>query len=71
MAKIVEELNKVEYFLDLNLKFNDAIVSTRVCQIHYYLNSSSVHYYRNVFFDYFHLCAVSFSIHGGVIAVHM
>ncbi|XP_021952574.2 LOW QUALITY PROTEIN: protein FAM135A-like [Folsomia candida] len=71
MAKIVEELNKVEYFLDLNLKFNDAIVSTRVCQIHYYLNSSSVHYYRNVFFDYFHLCAVSFSIHGGVIAVHI
>ena len=65
----LEELQKVEFNLDLKLCFNDGIVSARTLTLNVFPNG--IHYYRPIFFDYFHLCAVSISVHGGLIAVQM
>jgi hypothetical protein len=69
VQKLIEDLNRVEYVLDIKLCFNDSVVSSRKLTIN--LTNFTINYYRPVFFDYFHLCAVSLSVHGGLIAFHV
>lgn len=70
IKNLTELTNVLEFKLELKLLFNDTVVSTREIIINLY-NSVGINYYRPIFFDYFYLCAIGLSVHGGLIALHL
>ena len=79
-AKIEETLRNAEFVLEVELWYSeDSVgmeqhssiqnVSKRTLQVNF-VPTRGLHYHLPVMFDYFHLCCVSLTIHGALIAIH-
>ncbi|CAG0913705.1 unnamed protein product [Notodromas monacha] len=77
--KINDILEKAEFQLILELWFSEqtlgnqpsniSCVSTRTLNVHF-SPATGVHYHLPVWFDYFHLSAVSITVHGTLLSIH-
>jgi hypothetical protein len=77
--QVAESLEKADFQLVVELWFtehgvssqpsNVSCVSSRTLSLHF-SPLTGIHYHLPVWFDYFHLSAVSLSIHGSLLAIH-
>ncbi|CAB0006557.1 unnamed protein product, partial [Nesidiocoris tenuis] len=78
--KIEESLERAEFTLSVELWFTDTslvtdqqtnvtCVSLRTLQLSF-LATKGLHYHLPVLFDYFHLSAITMTIHGSLVALH-
>ncbi|KAG7462786.1 hypothetical protein MATL_G00188440 [Megalops atlanticus] len=78
--KVEESLNEMDFQLCLDLHFTDGdyspedlsslhLISSRTLRLHF-SPPCGVHQHLNVMFDYFHLSAVSITVHGSLVALH-
>ena len=79
-AKIQETINSADFEVDVGLWFSEdgygmeqheslECVSSRLLELDF-VSSRGVHYSFPVLFDYFHLSAVSLTVHGVLVSVH-
>ncbi|KAJ8248169.1 hypothetical protein GJAV_G00239100 [Gymnothorax javanicus] len=78
--KVVESLSEMDFSLSLDLHFTDGdyspedlsslqSISSRTLRLHF-SPTHGIHQHVSVMFDYFHLSALSVTIHGSLVALH-